>query len=145
MKGSDIIKIIGVPQIHCSLTKVIFEIDPEYDYLILKGTNENPKVFSTHAIELINAGKFPRLTIEENYILSDIEWTTGHHSFEGEVEPKFSPDWVALGKELAQSKIKGQAEGLIKDKLKIPSTGDATGSATEGLGKSLTDGLKKLF
>ena len=63
-------------------------------------------------------------------------------------DPKISPDWAALGTKLAGSKVKDQAESLIKDKLKIPGMGGD--SATDGepakdVGGALTDGLKKLF
>jgi len=91
MKGSDIIKKIGVEQIHCSISKEMIEIDPEHDYHILKGTEDIPKVISEHSLEMIKAGKYPRLEIVGMEIVSDVEWTTGHHAFEGEVEPKFSP------------------------------------------------------
>ena len=75
-------------------------------------------------------------------------------------EPRFAPDWAALGKEMATSGLKDKAKGLIGDKLKIPglSGGAAAGAegATEGaaegaanpvedIGGALKDGLKKLF
>lgn len=67
-------------------------------------------------------------------------------------DPKISPDWAALGKELAQSGIKDKAETLIKDKLKIPGIGgigdtdkDTATEAPKDVGSALKDGLKKLF
>ena len=67
-------------------------------------------------------------------------------------EPKLSPDWAALGKELAQSGIKDKAETLIKDKLKIPGVGALGGTDEEAatdtpkdVGGALKEGLKKLF
>ncbi|MGR9091864.1 MAG: AsmA family protein, partial [Gammaproteobacteria bacterium] len=67
-------------------------------------------------------------------------------------EPKISPDWAALGKELAQSGVKDKAETLIKDKLKIPGIGGLGGTdaetatdAPKDVGGALKDGLKKLF
>lgn len=71
-------------------------------------------------------------------------------------DPKISPDWAALGKELAQSGVRDKAETLIKDKLKIPGIGGLGGSDGDGdgddapdapqdVGDALKDGLKKLF
>lgn len=67
-------------------------------------------------------------------------------------EPKISPDWAALGKELAQSGIKDKAETLVKDKLKLPGIGglggadkDSSTDAPKDVGSALKDGLKKLF
>ena len=37
------------------------------------------------------SGKYPRLELEGKAVFSDVEWTTGHNAFEGDVEPKFSP------------------------------------------------------
>lgn len=64
--------------------------------------------------------------------------------------PSISPDWAALGQKLAGSKVKEQAEGLIKDKLKIPGVGGtagegATGDPAKGIGGAVSEGLKKLF
>jgi len=91
MKGSDIISKIGVTQIHCSVSKDIFEINPEHDYHILKGTENNPKVVSEFSLEMIKAGKYPRLIIDGMEIVNDVEWTTGHNAFENDIEPRFSP------------------------------------------------------
>jgi AsmA protein len=60
-------------------------------------------------------------------------------------EPKLSPDWGALGQQLAQSEVKSKAEALIKDKIPLPSTGEDSGSAADAVGGALKKGLKDLF
>jgi len=72
-------------------------------------------------------------------------------------EPKISPDWATLGAELAKSGVKDKAQNLLKDTLKIPglgaatgeaageTAGEAAGSTTKDVGGALKDGLKKLF
>lgn len=91
MLGSDIIKIIGVDQIHCSLSKIMITLEPDHDYTIIRGTENHPKVISDDQVRLIEAGVFKRLRLEGKVVISDIEWTTGHHPFEGDIEPKMSP------------------------------------------------------
>ncbi len=91
MLGSKIIEKIGVDQIHCSIEKEIFDIDPGQEYVIIKGTDESPRVVCKHHQKMIELGKYTRLRIENNEIINDVEWTTGHNTFEGDVEPKHSP------------------------------------------------------
>jgi len=91
MKGSEIIEKIGVSQIHCSVEKEMIELDPEHDYTIIRGTENSPRVVCDHHAEMIMKGKYPRLSIEDGQVVSDVEWTTGHNAFEGEVEPKRIP------------------------------------------------------
>jgi len=92
MKGSEVIKIIGVEKIHCSVGKEMLDIDAEYDYAILKGTQEHPRVVCEHHEKMIEAGKYSRLRVEGRDVINDVEWTTGHNTFEGRVEPGFSPE-----------------------------------------------------
>ncbi|MCX6647450.1 MAG: hypothetical protein NTY09_13985 [bacterium] len=92
MKGSDIIKIIGVDQIHCSVSKEMITLDPEHDYAIFKGTESHPKVVSDEHVALIEKGKYPRLHLEGKEVVFDVAWATGHNAFEGDVEPKLSPE-----------------------------------------------------
>lgn len=92
MKGSDIIGKIGVEQIHCSLSKIMITLDPEHDYTIIKGTENHPRVISDEQVALIEAGKYPRLELDGKEVVSDVKWLTGHHAFEGDVEPKLSPE-----------------------------------------------------
>jgi len=91
MKGSDIIKKIGVEQVHCFIEKEIIKLDPEHDYVIVKGTDEIPKVICTDHEKAIVAGRYPRLKIDGRTAVSDPDWTTGHNAFENSVEPRFSP------------------------------------------------------
>lgn len=92
MKGSDIINIIGVGQIHCSVSKEMVTLDPDHEYVILKGTEKHPRVISDEVVELIGKGKYARLHLEGNEVVFDIAWATGHNAFEGDVEPKLSPE-----------------------------------------------------
>ena len=92
MKGSEIIEKIGVNQVHCSVEKEMLEIDPEGDYAILKGTDDHPRVICEHHLKMIQAGKYPRLEADGLVVVNTDEWTTGHNAFEGDVEPKFSPE-----------------------------------------------------
>ena len=62
--------------------------------------------------------------------------------------PKISPDWGALGKELAQSKIQETATALIKVKLNIPGLGsnvETTGEPAKDLDGALKKGSEKPF
>jgi hypothetical protein len=94
MLGSDIIKILGVNSAHCAVEKEMLEIDPEKDYAILKGTEAHPRIVCEHHEALIKAGKYLRLTIEGRDVINDVDWTTGHNAFEGDVEPKHSPERI---------------------------------------------------
>lgn len=62
-------------------------------------------------------------------------------------DPTFSPDWASLGKELAKSKLKDKAGGLLSGKLPFVGGDAADGAAggTEELGNALKKGLKSLF
>jgi len=91
MRGADIIRRIGVNQIHCSVGKEMITLDQEYDYAMVRGTGEHPRIVCEHHEKLIEAGKYPRLRLAGKEILSDVGWTTGHNAFENEVEPRFSP------------------------------------------------------
>ncbi len=91
MKGHDIIKKLGVEKTHCALEKEMIEIDPEFDYLVIHGTDEHPRIICEHHEEMMEAGKYTRLRVEGREVLNDIEWTTGHNAFENDVEPGFSP------------------------------------------------------
>ncbi|MFH1676104.1 MAG: hypothetical protein ABIC40_03680 [bacterium] len=90
MKGSEIIKKIGVEQVHCFIEKEMIKLDPEYDYVIVNGTDEIPKVVCPDHEKAIHAGRYPRLKIDGKTVISDPEWTTGHSAFENHVEPRFS-------------------------------------------------------
>jgi hypothetical protein len=92
MKGSEIIKKIGVEQIHCSLGKNMITLDPEHDYVIIRGTENHPRIISDEQVAMIKAGKYPRLRLNGMEAIADVEWTTGHHPFEGDIEPKLSPE-----------------------------------------------------
>jgi hypothetical protein len=92
MKGSEIIKKLGVTQAHCHVEKEMIEIDPEIDYVIVRGTDMHPRIVCPHHEEMISAGKYIRLKLDGKEVLADVEWTTGHNTFEGDVEPKFSPE-----------------------------------------------------
>jgi len=93
MRGSDIIRKLGVNQAHCLLGKEMLEIDPERDYAILRGTDEHPRVLCEHHEKMVGAGKYPRVRIEGREVINDgAEWSTGHNAFEGLVEPRFSPE-----------------------------------------------------
>jgi hypothetical protein len=91
MRGSDIIRKLGTDEVHDFIEREIFKIDPEHDYLILKGTESHPRVASIEHEDAIAKGRYVRLHIEGREIVSDVEWTTGHNAFEGNVEPKFTP------------------------------------------------------
>jgi hypothetical protein len=90
MRGSDIILKLGMNHTHDVVERRVFEIDPAYDYCIIRGTGDNPKVIDKSSEEAIIKGRYPRLKIEGREVVSDIAWTTGHHPFEGKVEPRFS-------------------------------------------------------
>jgi hypothetical protein len=92
MKGSIIIAKLGMDQTHCYVERDTFKIDPGYDYVIVRGTDENPKVVSPEREKAILAGRYPRLRIEGRELITDVEWTTGHHPFEADIEPRFSPE-----------------------------------------------------
>ncbi len=91
MKGSQIIEKLGVEDVHCYVSRDIFKIDPEYDYIVVRGTEENPKIVSPEQEKAIEMGRYPRLKLEGRELITDVEWTTGHHPFENDVEPRFSP------------------------------------------------------
>jgi hypothetical protein len=92
MKGSDIIQNLGVEQAHCVVGKEMVDIQPDYDYVILYRTADHPRLVCPHHEEMIKLGKYPRLKIEDRELHTDVDWTTGHNAFEGEVEPKHSPE-----------------------------------------------------
>lgn len=92
MKGQEIIDKLGVDQAHCVVEKEMIEIQPDYDYVILHRTADHPRLVCPHHEEMIKLGKYPRLRIEEGELHTDVDWTTGHHAFEGDVEPKRSPE-----------------------------------------------------
>ena len=91
MKGSEIIAKLGTDQVHDYIEREIIKVDPETDYLIVKGTEEHPRVISPEHEQAILAGRYPRLKIKDRSVVPDVEWTSGHHPFEGNVEPRFSP------------------------------------------------------
>lgn len=79
-------------QTHCYVEHDIFTIDPEYDYVVVRGTESKPKVVSSEREKAIEIGRYPRLIIKARELVTDPEWSTGHHSFENDVEPRFSPE-----------------------------------------------------
>ena len=91
MRGSDIIRKLGIDEVHDAIEHDIFKIDPDYDYLILRGTEAHPRVIGKEHELAIAKGRYLRLRIEGREVVNDVEWTTGHNAFEGNVEPKFTP------------------------------------------------------
>ena len=89
MKGSDIIQKLGTDQVHDFVEREIFTIEPDRDYCIVRGTEEHPRVASPESEAAIAMGRYTRLKIEGREIVADVVWTTGHHPFEGKVEPRF--------------------------------------------------------
>jgi len=96
MKGKDITRITGITRTHCAVGKEIIELDPEHDYATIRGTDEHPRVICEHHEKMILAGKYPRLSVKGREVVSDLEWVTGHHPFEGDVEPKRSPERLGI-------------------------------------------------
>lgn len=90
MKGFEIIQKLGMDQTHDFVGGEIFKIDPEYDYVIVKGTEDNPKVVCQEHEKAVLKGRYPRLKIEGKELLTDVSWIAGHHAFEGKVEPRFT-------------------------------------------------------
>jgi hypothetical protein len=91
MKGTEVIEKIGAEKTHCFLEREMIEIDPEHDYLIVRGTEDHPRICCPEHEERLRKGKYYRLEIIDGFVVADEEWTTGHHPFEGDVEPKFTP------------------------------------------------------
>ena len=91
MKGNEIISKLGTDQVHDFVERDFIKIDPDYDYLVVKGTEDHPRVIGPEHEQAILAGRYPRLIVKDRLVVLDVEWLSGHHPFEGNVEPRFSP------------------------------------------------------
>jgi hypothetical protein len=92
MKGTDIIQKLGTDEVHDFIEHEMVKIDPDYDYVIVRGTSEHPRIVCKDHEAAIMKGRYLRLRIEGREIVTDEVWTTGHNAFEGNVEPRFSPE-----------------------------------------------------
>jgi len=88
MKGSEIISKLGYDYTHDFVHRTVFQIDPDYDYVIVRGTEELPKVITPETEHAVNLGRYPRLKIEGRELIVDPPWVTGHHPFENKIEPR---------------------------------------------------------
>jgi hypothetical protein len=90
MKGSEIIARLKTDEVHDFIEHDMIKIEPDYDYIIVKGTESHPRVIGKDHEQALKLGRYLRLKIVDREVVSDIPWTTAHNPFEGDVEPKFA-------------------------------------------------------